>query len=169
MLRFHVKKKKTQYTEDDLYKSFRIYINRLKKNNSFFFIKFISKLKFLQTFQPIIVKLKDLNKVFYIDLANESFKTSFEKEDIEMNTRSLILIFREDFGFDTLTVNGCFEEKKNGAFIKMAKSFALGNLNNLGISLNFFIIFNFKLIMLFLKKLFYVKNKVEYDLIKNIE
>lgn len=162
-------KKKTQYTEDDLYKSFQIYINRLKKNNSFFFIKFISKLKFLRTFQPIIIKLKDLNKVFYIDLANESFKTSLEKEDIEMNARSLILIFREDFGFDTLTVNGCFEEKKNGAFIKMAKSFALGNLNNLGISLNFFIIFNFKVIMLFLKKLFYVKNKVEYDLIKNIE
>jgi UDP-MurNAc hydroxylase len=162
-------KKKIKYSEDDLYKNFQIYINRLKKNNSFFFIKFISKLKFLKTFQPIIIKLKDLNKVFYIDLANESFKTSFEKEDIEMNARSLILIFREDFGFDTLTVNGCFEEKKNGAFIKMAKSFALGNLNNLGIRLNVFVIFNFNVIILFLKKLFYVKNKVGYDLIKNIE
>ena len=86
-----------------------------------------------------------------------------------MNSRSLILIFREDFGFDTLTVNGCFEEKNNGAFIKMANSFAIGNLNNLGIRLNFFIIFNLNVIILFLKKLLYVKNKTKYDLIKNIE
>ena len=162
-------KKNIQYSEEDINKNFQIYINRLKKNNSFFVIKLISKLKFLKIFQPIVIKLKDINKVFYIDLANEFLKTSFEKEEIEMNSRSLILIFREDFGFDTLTVNGCFEEKNNGAFIKMANSFAIGNLNNLGIRLNLFIIFNLNVVILFLKKLFYVKNKKKYDLIKNIE
>ena len=77
-----------------------------------------------------------------------------------MFSKSLYLIFKQDFGFDTLTVNGCFEEKKKNAFTKMSKSFAIGNLNNLGINLDYKIIFNYSVIILFLKKLFYIKKKI---------
>ena len=77
-----------------------------------------------------------------------------------MFSRSLFLIFKQDFGFDTLTVNGCFEERKNNGFIKMSKCFAIGNLNNLGIKLNYKIIFNLQIIFLFIKKIFLIKKKL---------
>ena len=66
-----------------------------------------------------------------------------------MYSRSLNLIFIQDFGFDTLTVNGCFEERKKNAFAKISKCFAIGNLNNLGIRLNYLIIFNISAIISF--------------------
>ena len=77
-----------------------------------------------------------------------------------MNSKSLYLIFNQDFGFDTLTVNGCFEEKKKHSFSKMSKIFSVGNLNNLGFNLNLNILFNISLLILFFKKLLYVKRKL---------
>ena len=77
-----------------------------------------------------------------------------------MNSKSLHLIFKQDFGFDTLTVNGCFQEKKINGFTKMSKNFAIGNLNNLGIKFDYKIMFNFNVIILFLKKLLYVKKRL---------
>ena len=40
------------------------------------------------------------------------------------------------FGFDTLTVNGCFEEASNGGFLVSTKTLAIENLNNLGMSIS---------------------------------
>ena len=77
-----------------------------------------------------------------------------------MYSRSLNLIFLQDFGFDTLTVNGCFEERKKNGFLKMSKCFAIGNLNNLGIKLNYKIFLNFNVIFLFIKKIFLIKKKL---------
>ena len=77
-----------------------------------------------------------------------------------MYSKSLYLIFNQDFGFDTLTVNGCFEEKSKNSFLKLSKNFAIGNLNNLGINLNLGIILNISLILLFLRKLTYVKKNL---------
>ena len=103
-----------------------------------------------------MIELKDLNIIVKVDLANNTFEKVEEKPVIEMYSRSLYLIFKQDFGFDTLTVNGCFEERKNG-FLKMSKCFAIGNLNNLGIKLNYKIFLNFNVIFLFIKKSFLLK------------
>ena len=54
-----------------------------------------------------------------------------------MHSNSLAFIFKNSFGFDTLTVNGCFEEKEKGAFVKLTKNFAVENLNNLGVPIGF--------------------------------
>ena len=111
-------------------------------------------------FQPIVIRLKDLGIDIKIDLVNDIFEEVHDQPEIEMNSRSLYLIFKQDFGFDTLTVNGCFEEIKKNSFTKISKIFAIGNLNNLGIKLNYKIIFNTSIIILFLKKLIYIKKKI---------
>ena len=69
-----------------------------------------------------------------------------------MHSESLFFIFKNEFGFDTLTVNGCFETNNKG-FAKVSKSLAIGNLNALGLGLNFKLIFNLKFVFLFSSKL----------------
>ena len=86
-----------------------------------------------------------------------------------MHSKSIKLIFLQDFGFDTLIVKGCFEELKQSSFLKLTKSFAIGNLNNMDIYVNYKIFFNLKVILLFIKKLFLAKKKLSYNLIKEIE
>jgi UDP-MurNAc hydroxylase len=159
-INFQVTNKNKVYDFNILKDSFNTYVNRIFANNSKTLILLLSKLKALQFFQPIIIDLKDSNFIIKVDIANNIFEKVEEEPDIEMNSKSLFLIFKQDFGYDTLTVNGCFEERKKNGFTKMSKSFAIGNLNNLGIKINFKIIFDFSVISLFLKKLFYIKKRL---------
>ena len=69
-----------------------------------------------------------------------------------MHSQSLSFIFKNEFGFDTLSVNGCFESNERG-FSKTAKSLAIGSLNTLGFKLNFSLMTKPKLIFLFFSKL----------------
>lgn len=157
---FETSENDKSYDYENLSQNFRIFTQRIFKNNSKNLIKLISKIKFLNFFQPIVILLNDLRITVKIDLANETFKKVDDRPDIEMFSRSLFLIFKQDFGFDTLTVNGCFEEKKSNAFIKMSKCFAIGNLNNLGINLNYKIFLNLKVVFLFIKKIFNIKKRL---------
>jgi hypothetical protein len=159
-INFEIINKNKVFDFNILKDSFNTYVNRIFLNNSKTLIFLLSKIKILQFFQPIIIDLKDLNIIIKVDLANNVFEKVEEEPDIEMYSKSLFLIFKQDFGFDTLTVNGCFEERKKNGFTKMSKSFAIGNLNNLGIKVNFKIVFDFSVILLFLKKLFYIKKKL---------
>ena len=62
------------------------------------------------------------------------------------------LFLKNEFGFDTLTVNGCFEcDPQN--FSKVSKTLAIRSLNAIGLKLNLGIIFKLDVILLFLKKL----------------
>ena len=45
----------------------------------------------------------------------------------------------------------------------------IGNLNNMDIYVNYKILFNLKIIILFIKKLFLAKKKLSYNLIKEME
>ena len=148
------------YDFNNLKEAFGLYEKRIFLNNSKNLIKILSKLKFLNLFQPITFRLKDLDMNIKVDLINNIFRKVVSDPDIELNSRSLYLIFKQDFGFDTLTVNACFEENKKNAFIKMSKIFAIGNLNNLGIRVDYKILFNFSVIILFLKKLLNAKQRI---------
>ena len=162
-------KKITSCSFEDLEKLFNLYIIRIFKKNSYIFCKILSKLPFLKIFKPIIIKIKDLNIVCKIDIAQKSFIKTNIKPDVEMNSSSLKLIFSADYGFDTLTINGCFEEKQKNGFLKMTQSLALGNLNNLSIFLNFKIFLNFFVILLFLKKVLNVQKKLTFKYVQKIE
>ena len=78
-----------------------------------------------------------------------------------MMSESLDFIFKSTFGYDTLTVNGCFEEKKNGGFAKMTKLLAIENLNNIGIYIKLSIVFRFDIIIMFIKRLSAVNKKIK--------
>ena len=157
---FKIISNKRIYNFKMLEEEFYSYRKRIFLNNSKSLIKLISRLKFLNFFQPVVFKLQDLNINIKVDLVNDIFEQVNNDPEIEMCSRSLYLIFKQDFGFDTLTVNGCFEEIAKNSFTKISKTFAIGNLNNLGIKLNYKIIFNFSVIILFLKKLLFIKKKM---------
>ena len=96
-----------------------------------------------------------------VDLFSHQITVTKKDPEISMTSESLDFIFKNTFGFDTLTVNGCFEELKKGSFTKMVRTLAIENLNNIGISLNFLIFFRIDLVYLFLKRLFIVAKKIE--------
>ena len=82
---------------------------------------------------------------------------------LSMKSESLNFIFKNSFGFDTLTVNGCFEEVQKGGFIKAAKTLAIENLNNLGIKIELKTLFNLSIIKLFLTRLYRVSKKLDFN------
>ena len=83
------------------------------------------------------------------------------KHQIFQCTASLCYLFlKNDFGYDTLTVNGCFKATKEG-FIKSTRSFAIGSLNSMGLKLNLGLILNFNLILFFIKLLRKVSKKLK--------
>ena len=144
---------------ENLKLQYEIYKKKIFNLNSKILIYIASKIKFLNFFQPINIFLLDHNKNYEFSLI-EGFKIKKENiSDIKMHSESLSFIFKNDFGFDTLTVNGCFEASKEG-FIKSTKSFALGSLNSMGLKLNLGLLFNLKLILFFFSLLKKVKNKL---------
>ncbi len=157
------------YSYNELNFFFESYLARISKKNSFIFIQILYKIKFFKIFQPVIIKISDLDITCIIDIAKKLFCKSDLVADIEMNSRSLKLILCRDHGFDTLTISGCFEEIKKNGFIKMTKLFALENLNNLGIYLNFKIFFKIAIIILFFKKLSNVQKELTFKYIQKLE
>jgi hypothetical protein len=105
----------------------------------------------------------DTNEVLLVDLANASIKRSAQNPDVALHSESLAFIFRNAFGFDTLTVNGTFEELEPGGFGRFTKTFAIENLNNLGYSLKPSLLFNVTLISVFIGRLAKVAKKLKAE------
>ncbi|MDA9731424.1 MBL fold metallo-hydrolase [Candidatus Pelagibacter sp.] len=156
-------------TFEDLRNNFLEYYRRMTKKNSKILMKFLRYLPIFNIFRPVVINFIDLKTNIYIDLINQTFIKTSKNAELSMHSKSIKLIFLQDYGFDTLTINGCFEEIEKNSFIKFTKSFSLGNLNNMGLSLNLNLLFNFKIIFLFLKKIFFVKNKLTYNYVKDFE
>ena len=146
---------------DYLNESFKQFKERIFKNNSRFFILLLKQIKLFGAFQPITLMLKDFNECIEIDLFSDKLKLVQKEYDISLESKSLDFIFNNTFGFDTLTVNGCFEEGANGGFAKVSKILALESLNNLGIGIKPSIIFNFSILATFFNLLSKVTNKIK--------
>ena len=143
----------------DLHEEYKSYKNKLFKINSKFIISLASKIKFLKFFQPLNIFLLDHKKNYELSLINGFKETHKNNYDISMHSESLGFIFKNDFGYDTLTVNGCFDASKEG-FIKTTRTFAIGSLNSMGLKVNLGLIFNFNLILFFFKLLKKVSKKL---------
>lgn len=152
----------TQSTNlDSLRPLFNGYCERLKKRNSWSLVRLIGKLQFLGAFTPIPIQLLDTGEVVLIDIPNASIVESELNPEIALHSESLAFIFRNAFGFDTLTVNGTFEELQRGGFAHLTKNFAIENMNNLGYSLSPTLFFNFKLISIFAARLSRVAKRLK--------
>ena len=140
--------------------SFNEYCERIKKKNNIFLIKLIRILSPISAFKPVVVEITDLGQNIKFDYVNKTFFETVEPAMISMKSESLNFIFKNSFGFDTLTVNACFEEKKKGSFVLATKSLAIENLNNLGINIEMKTMINFSIIKLFLTRLYRVAKKL---------
>jgi UDP-MurNAc hydroxylase len=159
---FNAEKTYIQYTTstsiETLSRLFRHYCGRLKKNNSWWLIKLCSRLHL--AFRPIAVKLLDTGEVILVDLANENICESTLEPEIALHSESLAFIFKFPYGFDTLGVNGTFEELKHGGFSKFTKTFAIENLNNLGYSFKLALALNVNLVVIFMGRLIRASRKL---------
>ena len=156
-------KKFERYNTTISYNELEKLYNKYKKNifnlNSKFIIKTLSKIKFLNFFQDLNIRLVDHMKNYKFSLFNGFRESESKVVDIYMHSQSLSFILKNNFGFDTLTVNCCFESSKEG-FIKSTKSLAIGSLNSMGIYLNFKLIFKTQIIFFFFRLIKKVSNKL---------
>jgi hypothetical protein len=108
---------------------------RLGAANSRLAMGLVARLPGLGALQPVRVRLTDLETVVeagpLTPLRDLGPGAAWEAA---MASESLAFVFAHDFGYDTLTVNGRFETGPEG-FSRMTKSFALGSLNAMGLSL----------------------------------
>lgn len=139
----------TPVSEDRLMEDFKTYRTRVFKNNAGWFIRVMQRLGPLNVFQPIRIYLSDLGQGLEVDLAGGKITRCTGDMDLAMQSESLSFLFCNSFGFDTLAVNGCFEERQQGGFGKAAKSLAIENLNNLGVAFTPAIIFERKILSVF--------------------
>jgi beta-lactamase family protein len=139
------------YSTEELSRLFRLYCERLKKNNSWWLIALCSRWRI--AFRPIVIKLIDTGETVLIDLVEQALRPSNREPEIALHSDSLAFIFKYPYGFDTLGVNGTFEELQRGAFGKFAKIFAIENLNNLGYSFRLALAFDINLIVIFAGRL----------------
>ena len=146
---------------EQLNASFLKYKKRIFSNNSYVLIKILSLIPIIKPFRKVVIKLKDLNKSIVLNLFSNKIKITELPHDISLNSESLNFIFNNSFGFDTLTVNGCFEVGNKKGFEKITKLLAIENLNNLGINFNYLVFFNVKLFLIFLSRLKKVKKNLE--------
>lgn len=147
--------------EHQLTEAFYKYCTRIAENNN---IKLMRLFKFfspIPVFQSVIVEVTDLKCSYKIDYINRKINKTNEACMLKMNSEVLHFLFKNSFGFDTMTVNGCFEEGTKGGFVRAAKSFSIENLNNLGLYFNLKLLVNYRIIKLFLTRLYRVARKLE--------
>lgn len=145
---------------DEIFANFQSYSQRIKKNNNVWLMKIIRTISPISVFKPVTVEILDLNINVEFDYLNNQFFKTDRQPQLSMKSESLNFLFKNNFGFDTLTVNGCFEEKKKNGFVSSTKTLAIENLNNLGIYISFKTLFNLTIIKLFLNKLYRVSKKL---------
>ena len=153
---------KNQYSIDELNISFSKYRKRIFDKNSYYFLYFIKLMPFIKAFKKVILKVENLEKCLVVDIFKDKIiYVNHKNYDIELSSESFDYILNNSFGYDTLTVNACFEEGMKDGFKKSTKLFAIENLNNLGIYFNFSLIFNIKIIYIFFKLLKKVESKLK--------
>ena len=161
-------KQKTKYNQSinlkDLNFDFEYYKKKIFKKIQNYLIFLLSKIKLMNFFQPLKIKLLDHNKVYKYSIFDGLAEDGNIKEyDIAMHSQSLSFIFKNEFGFDTLTVNGCFEANHAG-FAKVTKTLALGNLNAMGFNLNLGFNLSFKYYFFIFKYIKESQKKLEANI-----
>lgn len=146
---------------ESLIDSFYQYCERIHKNNNMYLVKILRTFSPISAFKPCLIHLNDLNVIIKFDYVSKLFEKTTEQAMISMHSESLNFIFKNSFGFDTLTVNGCFEEVAKNGFVNATKTLAIENLNNLGIKIEIKTLLNFSVIKLFLNRLYRVARKLD--------
>ena len=139
---------------DELRVAFEDYHKRVFARNSRWLITVLSRLRPLGVFQPVVVRLRDLDRTVVVSVTSGFAEIAHRPPaaDVTMHSSSLLFLFKNEFGFDTLTVNGRFESTADG-FAKMMRSFAVGSLNALGLSVSWRLVFSLRLVLILVRHL----------------
>ena len=144
---------------EDLKSAFEAYREQVFKDNSYSIAFLARHNPVLRGFLPVRILLTDLDQIIEVSVM-DGFKVVHGDHDVSMHSSSLKFIFDNSFGFDTLTVNGRFEASADG-FSKLTRSFAIGSLNGMGITLGYATIFRADLILKLLSLLFRVQKRLK--------
>lgn len=138
----------------ELRSAFEDYRKRIFARNSRWLIALLSRLRSLGAFQPVTVRLRDLDRTVVVSVVSGFAEVAGggKGADVALHSSSLLFMFKNEFGFDTLTVNGRFEAGADG-FGKMMGSFAVGSLNALGLSISWRLVFDMKLVLILVRHL----------------
>ena len=147
--------------EHDLVEAFYKYCARIAEKNNTKLMRLFRYFSPISVFQPVVVEVTDLKCSYDIDYITRKINKTNKACMLKMNSEVLLFLFKNSFGFDTMTVNGCFEEGTNGGFVHATKSLSIENLNNLGLYFNLKLLINFRIIKLFLTRLYRVARKLE--------
>jgi UDP-MurNAc hydroxylase len=131
----------------------RRYQQLIFKKNAKWLMRLAVAVPGVGAFRPLTIKLTDLGatvRFSFFDALKEV--PADATPDVEMSSENLDFIFGNEFGYDTLTVNGRFEASTAG-FARMTKNFAVGSLNALGLGLRPSLIANADVVVLLLRKL----------------
>lgn len=149
-LSYYEYKNKVEF--DDLCKKFNQYRSRIFKKNSYFLIRFLSLVPVLNVFKEIKINLYDQETNIKVSLFKGLSISKEKGYDAKMHSESFAFILDNEFGFDTLTVNGNFECNQSG-FSKVIKLMSLGSLNAMGVNISLSFIFRPDIYILFIQKL----------------
>jgi UDP-MurNAc hydroxylase len=129
------------------------YHARMMAQNSRLMIALLRRLRFLGTFQPLAIRLTDLDtRITFSLLDGITVLQGGGAADVAMHSSSLYFLLKNDFGYDTLTVNGRFECGTEG-FAKMTRALGIGSLNAMGIRIAPSLVFNLRVLMILMGKL----------------
>ena len=143
--------------EENFYK----YVSRIKSKNNLQLMRLASIFPFLNAFKPFVIYLHDLDKYIEFSIFKPiKFSNKKLSYHIKMHSNSLDFIFKNEFGFDTLLVNACFESNFDN-FVLVSKTFSIGSLNAMGVFINFKAILDYKVFLRFIYKLFRARKKFE--------
>ncbi|HWE74937.1 MAG TPA: hypothetical protein VG328_17385 [Stellaceae bacterium] len=145
---------------DRLHAAFAGYRARMMAQNSRLLIRLLRQMPFLGTLQPITIRLTDLDTRLSFSLFDGMNALPSGASDVAMHSSSLLFLLKNDFGYDTLTVNGRFTCTTEG-FAKMTRAFGIGSLNAMGIRLAPSLVFNLRVLMILLGKLRQVMTRMK--------
>lgn len=139
---------------DQLGAAFDAYRARIFARNSRLLVALLGKLPGLGAFQPLIVRLTDLDAAVSVSLVGgmTPLPRGAADADVAMHSASLLFIFKNEFGYDTLTVNGRFEASSAG-FAKMTRALAIGSLNAMGLSVSPRLVFDLRVVAILVRRL----------------
>ena len=143
-----------------LKENFGKWCKRILGNNSPWLMRFIRAVSPIRVLNPVVVELVDLGYSVKFDYVNNSISATNEPPQLRMHSESLNFLFKNSFGFDTLIVNGCFEEGRKGGFVSAVKTLSIENLNNIGFHLRLRGLVSPQVLRVFLSRLIRASKKL---------
>jgi hypothetical protein len=132
------------------------YVDRIKKLNNRLFLSVLGKLQF---FKEIRFNVSDLDTVLAFSISEGLSVSPGKDYEIEIHSSSLMFLLSNEYGIDTLLVNGRFK-LVSCDLRRLIKTFGIGKLNNTGRYIGVSLIFDLRYLSAMIRRLRATGNEV---------